>query len=125
MCMAFLEYYPKRKLYVDICESYTQVTPLVQSLGAIDVVDNSSGLYVIDENNEQRSFVQWIETIGWTAERIERYQSFVQNHPHGIYCGINNDSSTSAVRIFMRFLVLLFLAIYRRKVGIFWMRIRL
>jgi hypothetical protein len=91
MCMAMLEYYPKRKRYSDNCESANQPVPLMKKLGAkVVTIDDASGSVIVtDTNDRQQPFLEWIKTLAWTDAMIASYQWFIRNNSHSLTCGIN------------------------------------
>lgn len=116
-----LEYYPRRRVYADACASYNQPLPMMQALGAKAVTTDDKGSTIVtDANDRQRPFIEWIETLAWNDDLINRHQSFIKNNPHRIICEINRDSSSTPVR---ELLYLKIYIIFRRMIIMIWWKI--
>lgn len=104
MCMAFMEYYPRRKGMTASCSSYPQIDGVFATLGALNwtIGNDRTNTRIIDRSGNNVSFDEWITNFNWYLPNatidddrlaiVKGYEKYLREHTQGQYCNIANDS---------------------------------
>lgn len=111
MCLAFLEYYPKRDQMTEACYSGVDAEKLAKLLGAqkMNRMDDEKTT-VINAKGQNQTFKNFVKDVDWGANDSKRRFGLVQDldkfgrdDPHGVICLIfaknKNDPKVISLEI--------------------------
>lgn len=101
MCLALLEYYPKREETEEGCGSIIDPTEMLKLLGAKDndiFMGDQHGIvptYIRNGKGENVTLTKWYESeVVWNDTVARRLQEFIKNSHHTGKCGIKAPPNT-------------------------------
>uniref|UniRef100_A0A914X1Y0 DOMON domain-containing protein n=1 Tax=Plectus sambesii TaxID=2011161 RepID=A0A914X1Y0_9BILA len=97
MCLAFMEYYPKRNISSEDCMSFINPEGLLEVLGLRKEQFNigpeaffvGSAVTVINQNQQNVTIPNWYKTdLKMTDDMVTKLQDYVKNSPQTVSCGL-------------------------------------
>uniref|UniRef100_A0A914W9W3 DOMON domain-containing protein n=1 Tax=Plectus sambesii TaxID=2011161 RepID=A0A914W9W3_9BILA len=104
MCLAFLEYYPKRNKTTEGCMSFVDQTEVLQILGLkkdqFDLGPSGgfeiNSMSVINQNKQNVSLINWYKNdLKYTDAMVSKLQDFMKNSPQTVSCGLEGQKVNS------------------------------
>uniref|UniRef100_A0A914XB51 DOMON domain-containing protein n=1 Tax=Plectus sambesii TaxID=2011161 RepID=A0A914XB51_9BILA len=102
MCLAYMEYYPKRNLSPENCKSFVSAEGVTEILGLrkeqVNIGPKASlvlsGVTVMNQNQQNVTITNWYKNdLKMTNEMVIKLQEFVKNSPQTVSCGFQGKDS--------------------------------
>uniref|UniRef100_A0A914WP50 DOMON domain-containing protein n=1 Tax=Plectus sambesii TaxID=2011161 RepID=A0A914WP50_9BILA len=102
MCLALMEYYPKRQTSEEFCGSFIQPMEMLKLLGANEsdiIMGDFHGItptYIRNSRGENVTLTEWYESeVAWNDDSARRLQEFMRSSHHSVKCGLKSQSNTT------------------------------